>query len=699
MRHRTQLILGIFMSIFFIQNLRSQVSCGTNTVMGEAFQQHPGLAGQHEQIMAAVRDMAPLQEGQDAAPKVIPVVFHVIHNYGAENITEAQIQDAIAGLNEDFQLLNADTSAVVPAFQSIKGKVNFEFRLAKKDPNGNCTNGITRTVSPLTENARENVKSLISWPRDKYLNIWIVRSIANFSGTAGIIAGYAYLPGSAPSPAVDGVVLDYRYTGGIGAAGGSNFARRTISHEVGHWFGLQHPWGSNDNCGGSCDNTNDGINDTPTTSGSCSTCNLTQVTCGSLDNVQNIMDYATCANMFTKLQASLMNQVIVSATAGRNNLWTNANRVATGTQDGFTPTPCTPVADFTSNSLAACQGASVQFTDFSWNVNPTAWNWTFSNGTTQLTSTQQNPQITFTDTGLYQVTLTASSAGGQNSVTRTNFIRIYQGTQASQNWFYADGFDQSPIGSGRWFPTWSAFPANGWKESTTLGATAPGCVMVPNFGAPTGRVYNLISPAYDLTTINGPVFMYWKRAFARRNNNSNEQLRVMVSTNCGQGWSLRKTIEAADLATRINTNLAFVPTANDWRTDSLTNLLAWEGQTHVQFRFEFTSSGGNNFYLDDLNITGPLSMDEAEGPSDLAWDISPNPASGPVTMRFWLSSATEVSFQVLDLAGRLVFSLPTESLDAGWQAVAMKQSPPSPGMYFIQMQAGNRTFTQRIVWP
>jgi hypothetical protein len=68
-------------------------------------------------------------------------------------------------------------------------------------------------------------------------------------------------------------------------------------------------------------------------------------------------------------------------------------------------------------------------------------------------------------------------------------------------------------------------------------------------------------------------------------------------------------------------------------------------------------------------------------------------------MRFWLSSATEVSFQVLDLAGRLVFSLPTESLDAGWQAVAMKQSPPSPGMYFIQMQAGNRTFTQRIVWP
>src|SRR6186713_2378218 len=60
--------------------------------------------------------------------KIIPVVFHVLHQNGYENIADAQIWDAMEYLNRDFQRLNPDTSNVGAPFDTIIGKVDFEFR-------------------------------------------------------------------------------------------------------------------------------------------------------------------------------------------------------------------------------------------------------------------------------------------------------------------------------------------------------------------------------------------------------------------------------------------------------------------------------------------------------------------------------------------------------------------------------------------
>ena len=65
------------------------------------------------------------------------------------------------------------------------------------------------------------------------------------------------------------------------------------------WGGTNDP-GLEENC-----SDDDGIEDTPNSIGS-SGCNLSQNTCGSLDNVQNYMDYASCSKMFTEGQKSVM---------------------------------------------------------------------------------------------------------------------------------------------------------------------------------------------------------------------------------------------------------------------------------------------------------------------------------------------------------------------------------------------------------
>src|SRR5690606_20335294 len=75
----------------------------------------------------------------------IPVVVHVVHLNGAENISDEQIYDAIEVLNRDFNKENSDTSQVVSSFGGIIGNAQIEFKLASKDPNGDCHKGITRT--------------------------------------------------------------------------------------------------------------------------------------------------------------------------------------------------------------------------------------------------------------------------------------------------------------------------------------------------------------------------------------------------------------------------------------------------------------------------------------------------------------------------------------------------------------------------
>lgn len=81
-----------------------------------------------------------------------------------------------------------------------------------------------------------------------------------------------------------------------------------------------------------------------------------------------------------------------------------------------------PLADFTSNLTHVCPGSTVTFTDLSLR-NPTAWSWTFT-GPITLSSTQQNPAITFNSAGTYQVSLTATNASGTDTETRSAYLTV-----------------------------------------------------------------------------------------------------------------------------------------------------------------------------------------------------------------------------------------------------------------------------------
>lgn len=85
-------------------------------------------------------------------------------------------------------------------------------------------------------------------------------------------------------------------------------------------------------------------------------------------------------------------------------------------------TAAAPVADFSSGGNVICIGEQVNFVDQS-SPCVTSWSWKFPGGTPS-TSTLQFPTVTYNSSGRYSVTLTSSNAGGSNTVTKTNYIKV-----------------------------------------------------------------------------------------------------------------------------------------------------------------------------------------------------------------------------------------------------------------------------------
>lgn len=665
--------------------------CGTPQATEELRALHPELFEMEIQLDAISNSM-PQEYDATRALKVIPVVVHIIHNYGVENISDAQVHDAIRILNEDFQGLQPDTANIAAAFKSIQGNPNFEFRLARKDPNGNCTNGITRTVNTHTFNAGEGAKAIAPiWPRNKYMNIWVVQSLENGAG------GYTYTPSTAAGiPGLDGIILINRQFGSIGTSFGGALARRTTSHETGHWFNLQHTWGSNNTPGVSCGTDN--VSDTPQTMGVASqNCNLAQVTCGTLNNVQNIMDYSSCPIMFTQGQAARITNAANSGTASRSNLWTNANLTATGTSDGFSDTICAPIADFNSTIKITCAGSSLTFQDLTYNGVPASWAWTFTNitdGVTILNSSVQNPSVQFTVPGVYTVALTVTNTEGNSTKTKTSYVKVFPANaQFAQNGF-TENFDGGNI-TANWF--WiNDDNASGWQSTTAASVSGNTSMMVRNFLGDGTESYNLISPSIDLSVINSPKLRF-KYAYVERDADNDDRLKVYASINCGSSWlQLSPPITHAQLITAAELdNSQFVPAANQWLDKEFTISASIANQDNVIFRFEFDADGGNNFYIDDINIPGSSSIDDVNL-TGLTWEVFPNPADDYVDIRITNNNSLSVTDNILicDASGRVI---QTVAVNGGMSTLRADIASLAAGVYFIKSEKGFFAGTKKII--
>ncbi len=294
-----------------------QRTCHTNVKIAELKAQDPTFAAHHEEVQHFIQNNAQNRFNDASSPTVvvtIPVVFHVLWKTSLQNISDAQINSQLAILNADFRKLNADFSSVVPAvYQPLGADVEIMFCKATQDPNGNVTTGVTRKQVPANfvfENSYYTASGQPAWNPTKYLNIWIGR----FSNNG--LLGFAYPPGAAGA-AFDGLCIGDQYFGNTGTAQAPYNKGRTATHEIGHYFGLEHPWGEDFSDCGTGPNS-DGVADTPATNNPYYGCpsfpdfENACVFTGNGPMFMNYMDYTNdaCMAFFTNGQKTVMQNTL-----------------------------------------------------------------------------------------------------------------------------------------------------------------------------------------------------------------------------------------------------------------------------------------------------------------------------------------------------------------------------------------------------
>lgn len=694
-------ILLLFFATFCVQKCIAQENlkyCGADELRIATLKKNPKIA------QAVIKRDAELEAFTQkyvadfynkktlSATYIIPVVFHVIHNWGIENISDAQILDGLDILNKTFRKQLADTASIVSAFKPLHADCDIEFRLAQLDPNGNCTSGINRIASPLTNIGDHSVKSIIQWPPTKYLNIYIV------SNAAGL-AGHCVWPADADSiPLWDGIVIGYNYVGSIGT---SNYTQSVaFAHECGHYLNLQHIWGGNNvpnfyyypcaDPNKDC-NVDDLVADTPPTIG-WKSCNLTGASCGNaVDNVQNTMDYSYCNRMFTYGQKARMQACLNSAIAGRNNLWQTANLIATGV---LNPQGGLCKADFTSNVNVVCQGAGtpIVFTNTSYNGTFTDILWTFPGGTPS-TSASSNPSVSYTTPGTYDVTLKVKNGTDSVQVTKINFISVLPTT--STVYPFTEGFEATSSLNGlEWFSN-SFDTINNWQLTTSAFYSGTKSVMLNNYSSPSGTKDELFSKMLNLTGGSG-LYISFKYAFAKKDTASNDRLQLYITNNCNNNWLQRINLTGTALETAPMQSTPFVPAStSEWKQASVIIPPTWL-TANFRFKFVYTSSNGNNVYIDDINLnvnTGISDLDEMSS----TFQLFPNPANSTVTLGFKLTESKELSISILNLLGQTIYSSGKENYSDGEHTINLPLRDISPGMYFIKVADDNNDFKKPLV--
>ncbi|OFY63594.1 MAG: hypothetical protein A3H98_06370 [Bacteroidetes bacterium RIFCSPLOWO2_02_FULL_36_8] len=640
--------------------------CATMEMTNLSDQQHPRLKKLRDSLYAETANE--LRNGnvsrQRGTVYTIPVVVHVIHNNSTENINESQVKSQFKALNDDYRKIagtRGDGDGV---------DTEIQFQLANIDMYGNYTTGIEKIKSTLTTHNKtndRNLKDLSRWDPHKYLNIYVVRSI-----TPSEVLGYAFLPPAFPP--TDGLVIRHTAFGTSGTVTNPTTFGRTGTHEIGHYLGLYHPWGTNP---GDCSD-DDGITDTPNCEfeyyAAPPLCTA-PTQCGNVRQIENYMDYSDdeCMSMFTAGQTTVMKNV-VTVSGYRTTLVSSTNLKATGATapstgvdawalvvTGPAPRIChsifTPKLIVKNNGSEIITNCDVVYKLDNKIVDTLNFTGSISPGVSQeLTFTQDTVTTQTTHTINFTV---QNPNGGADVLSSNNSVTFsFDFTDSTYAIPYIQTFESS------------SFPPSGWKRydlnsNNKWERYAKGAFGYSSYSARMnnadgteayiGQVDFLLSPHFDLSNVQSPNLKF-SVAYAATNSQYYDKLSVFISTNCSDSWTqiysktgyLKST---GKLPTADTTQSYFVPTTSQWRTETI-DLTAYEGDPDVMFKVESQFGWGNFLYMDDFTVDGQIIIGvQPVASTNTEINIYPNPSEGLYNLQINLMKESRVNVELYNYQG------------------------------------------------
>ena len=734
--------------------------CASNEVLQQQLADDPARATALQQIenQTAAYILAQQKNGGNnmQALVTIPVVFHVVYNTSAQNISDAKCIAQLNQLNLDFARMNSDAGNTPAAFAGLAVNTQIQFCLAQRDPSGNATTGIVHKSTTVTSfSSNDNVKRTANggdnaWDATKYLNIWTCN-------LGGGLLGYAQFPGGSTS--TDGVVVLYSSVGSMASPGTASpyHLGRTATHEVGHWLNLRHIWGDESAC-----NADDLVSDTPQQKAENYGCpSYPQTTqsggrCSAADPssmFMNYMDYTddACMNMFSSGQASRM-QALFASSGARYSIMSSLGCTA---PSGGTCNVATGLAASSITSSSATLSWAAVTGAVSYNVQYRivgAGTWT---STTSATNSKSITGLTASSTYEWQVQ-TVCSGGSSAYSTSSNFTTGAAAACGTPSGVTAGSLTNTGA-TISWGTVTGALSYNlNWKLSssgtyTTITGISGTSYALSGLASCTSYNYQVqaicsagagsFSTAGTFTTTgcavtyctsrgNNTTYEYISRvALGTINNlsgnNGGYGNYTALSTNLAGGTVNTITLtpgftgssyrEYWKVYIDYNKNGVFTDAGENVATTNSTAAIsasftvpasALNGTTRMRVQMQYNAYPGTSCStytygeVEDytVNITGnaqrPMAENESGAVSQMI--LYPNPTEGIVNVTFNSVHSGNSSIRIVDMIGKLVVS-ETLTVSEGENKFSFDMSGYNKGIYFVEVSDESGRRIQRLM--
>jgi hypothetical protein len=238
----------------------------------------------------------------------------------------------------------------------------------------------------------------------------------------------------------------------------------------------------------------------------------------------------------------------------------------------------------------------------------------------------------------------------------------------------------------------------------TTGSTGNHCVKLANYGQMGVNTDALISTAIDLSVVDPlteNVTLSFKYAYRKRYDATDEWLRVFVTNDCSDTWTQRKTIHGVQLSPFVEYTPWTPSSSADWTTVHMTNITSNYFVDKFRVKFQFEGQGGNNFYLDDINLylgspSNTVVLGIAEEGEIAELSVYPNPTDAELNVRFTLSSDQITELTIMDITGKTASKYVVNAA-SGSNNVIIDTQNIAAGVYFISINAGEITRTLQFV--
>ena len=308
----------------------------------------------------------------------------------------------------------------------------------------------------------------------------------------------------------------------------------------------------------------------------------------------------------------------------------------------------------------------------------------------------KNPSHAYAEPGLYTVTLTVGNGIDEVNTVATDLIQVFPGDALGD--VLVEGFesDLDP-------ETWTLYNHQGeygWTATSAAAIEGDKSFYIKN------RLVNifdskdeLVSATFDMSEESSIIISY-KWAFALKTDPSDDRLTVKISKDCGQTWVTKEVHRGmTDLPTAEATNTNFVPDSDEWAEETIfideENFLV----QNFRVKFEFSGRGGNNIYLDDINIgnENDLAVEGVDFNPGLV--VYPNPSSDDMNVVLTSLASEQVQLELYDLTGRKVQDVFQGRMNGSFKnELVLHRAGLASGVYVLRLSNGQSAIQEKIVF-